>query len=174
MVPLLGRFHRWYCCMKHGRKRCYKKTWFYCCTCSDEDKKFYYCHGFSEISLVTRTCFLEHQHSVSLGYVWFLCLSPFHTLLYLLNFFCACLLPVPLITPCIVFVDCLNACDDSPVRELICTGNLHAYYRQLNKGMILCKEKKMDCLLNPSTPIRYKNPSSYTEIHVVAVVSLLL
>ena len=30
--------------------------------------------------------------------------------------FCACFLPVPLITPCIVFVECLNSFDDSPVR----------------------------------------------------------
>ena len=130
--------------------------------------------GFPKISLVTRTCFLEHQHSMTLGYGWLLCLSPFRPLLYLLNLFCACFLPVPLIAPCIVFVDCLNACDGCPVRQLSCTGNLHAYDRQLKKGMIWCKEKKLHCLLNLSPPIRYKNPSSYTEIHVVAVVPLLL
>ena len=63
-VPFKGRFHRGYCCMKHGRKRCYKNTRFYCSTCSDEEKKFYYCHGFSKISLATRTCFLKHQNSM--------------------------------------------------------------------------------------------------------------
>ena len=66
--PLKGRVNIEYCCRKHGLIRCYKKTRFYCSTCSDEDKKFYYCHGFSKISLATRTCFLEHQHSMSLGY----------------------------------------------------------------------------------------------------------
>ena len=40
-VPLKGRFHRGYCCRKHGQIRCYKKTRFYCSTCSDKDKKFY-------------------------------------------------------------------------------------------------------------------------------------
>ena len=120
------------------------------------------------------TCFLEHQYSMSLLHSWLLCLFPFHPLLYLLNLFCACFLPVPLITPCIVSVDCLNACNDSPFIQLICTGNIHAYNRQLKKGMIWCKEKKLHWLLNPSFPIRYKNPYSYTEIHVVSVVSLLL
>ena len=86
-VPLKGRVHRGYCCMKHGRIRWYKKTRLYCSTCSDEDKKFYYCLGFSKISLATRTCFLEHQHSMSLRYSWLLSLSPFHHLPYLLNFF---------------------------------------------------------------------------------------
>ena len=31
-VPVKGRVHRGYCCSKHGRKRCYKKTRFYCST----------------------------------------------------------------------------------------------------------------------------------------------
>ena len=57
--------------------------------------------GFPKISLVTGTYFLEHQHSMSLGYGLLLCLSPFHPLLFLLNFFCACFLFVALITPCI-------------------------------------------------------------------------
>ena len=111
-LPVKGRVHRWYFFRKHGQIRCYKKTRFYGSTCSDEDKKFYYCQGFSRISVATNTCFLEHQHSMSLGYDWLLCLYPFHPLLYLLNLFCICFLTVPLITPCIVFVDCLNACDD--------------------------------------------------------------
>ena len=45
-VPLKGRVNGGYCCIKHGRIRCYKKTRFYCYTCSDEENKFYYCHGF--------------------------------------------------------------------------------------------------------------------------------
>ena len=45
-VPLKGRVNRGYCCRKHGRIICYKKTMFYCSTCSDDDKRFYYCHGF--------------------------------------------------------------------------------------------------------------------------------
>ena len=134
-LPLKGKVHRGYCCMKHGQKICYEKIRFYCSTCYDEDKKFYYCHGFYNISLVTTNCFLEHQHYMSLGYCLLFCLPPFHPLLYLLNFFCACFLPVTMITPCIVFVHCLNACGDNPVRHIGYTGNLHAYVRQLNKGM---------------------------------------
>ena len=97
-VPVKGRVHIGYCCRKHGRKICYKNKRFYCSTCSDEDKNFYYCQDFSKINLPTRTCFLEHQHYISLGYGLLLCLSSFHLLLYLLNLFCACFLPVPLIT----------------------------------------------------------------------------
>ena len=41
---------------------------------------------------------------------------------------------------CIVFLNFLNACDDSPVRQLICTGHFHAYYRLLKKGMTWCKK----------------------------------
>ena len=67
-LTVKGRVHRGYCCRKHGRKRCYKKTRFYCSKCSGEDKKFYYCHGFSKIHLSKRSCFLEHQHYMSLGY----------------------------------------------------------------------------------------------------------
>ena len=67
-LPVKGRFHRGYCCRKHGQIRCYKKTRFYCSTCSDEDNKFYYCQGSSRIIVATNTCFLEHQHSMSLGY----------------------------------------------------------------------------------------------------------
>ena len=138
--------------MKHDKKRCYKNTRFYFSTCSDEDKKFYYCHGFSNIILETRNCFLEHQHYISRRYVLLLCLSPFHPLIYLLNLFCACFLPVPTITPFIVFVDCLNACGNSPARQLICNGNIHAYERQLKKSMIGFKEK---------TPLLTKSVHSY-------------
>ena len=98
--------------------------------------KYLYCHGCSRISSETRTCFLEHQHYMSPFFSLFLCLSPFHTLLYLLNLFCACFIPISLITPCIVFVYCLNKCYDSSFIQLSCTGHLHAYDRQLNKGMI--------------------------------------
>ena len=57
-LPVKARVHIGYCCRKHGRKIYYKKTRFYCSTCSDEDKKFYYCQGFSNIKLATRTFFL--------------------------------------------------------------------------------------------------------------------
>ena len=60
-VPVKGRVQIGYCCRKHGRKRCYKNTRLYCSTCSDEDKKFYYCQGFSSITVATRSCFLEHH-----------------------------------------------------------------------------------------------------------------
>ena len=64
-VHFQGRVHIGYCCRKHGQKSCYKNTRFYCYTCSDKNKKFYYCPGFSGISSETRTYFLEHQHSMS-------------------------------------------------------------------------------------------------------------
>ena len=67
-VPLKGRVHIGYGCRKHGRKICHKKTSLYFSTCSDVGKRFYYCHGFSRISSATRTCFLEHKNSMSLGY----------------------------------------------------------------------------------------------------------
>ena len=67
-LPVNGRVHRGYCCSKHGQIRYYKKTRFYCSTCPGEQNKCYYCQGFSSITVVTRTCFLEYQHTMSLGY----------------------------------------------------------------------------------------------------------
>ena len=67
-VHLKGRVKIGYCCRKHGRIRCNKNTRFYCSTLSDEDKKFYYCHGFYRISLAKRTFLLEHQNSISLRF----------------------------------------------------------------------------------------------------------
>ena len=54
---LQGRADRGYCCIKHGKKICYKKTRFYCSTCSDNNRKMYYCCVFSSISSDKRTCF---------------------------------------------------------------------------------------------------------------------
>ena len=85
---------------------------------------------------------------------WLLCLSPFHSLLYLLNLFCGCFLPIPFITTCIEFVDCLGEIHNIPVIQLSCNGQVHAYNRQLKKGVIWWK-KTLHCLLNPSTPITY-------------------
>ena len=45
-------------------------------------------------------------------------------------------LPVSLTTTFIAVVDLLNAFKDSPVRQIICTGNISAYDKKLNKGMI--------------------------------------
>ena len=39
ILPFQGRFNRGYCCRKHSKIRCYKKTRLYCYTCSDENKK---------------------------------------------------------------------------------------------------------------------------------------
>ena len=80
--PVNGRVHRGYCCRIHGQIQCYKKTRFYCSTCSDEDNKFNYCQGFSSSTVATRTCFLEHQHTMSLGYGLLLCFFslPYFTL----------------------------------------------------------------------------------------------
>ena len=65
-----------------------------------------------------------------------LCLFPFYPLLYPLNLFCAYFIPVSLIVPCIFLVECLNVCDDSLARHLICTGHLHSYDSKLEKRMI--------------------------------------
>ena len=54
-VPFLGRVHRWYGCWKNDRKMCYKKTSFYCSTCSDKITKYYYYHDFYRINSKTRT-----------------------------------------------------------------------------------------------------------------------
>ena len=76
-----------------------------------------------------------------------------YTLYFILqNRFFACFILFPLIPPCynpyvcsdwlfdIVFLDCLNACDDSPVKHLNCTGHIYAYNRLLKMGMIWCKK----------------------------------
>ena len=107
---------------------------------------------FSRVNPEKSSCFLEHQCFMSQCFSLLLCLPPFHTILYLLNLFCAFFLPVPLITPCIVFVDCFNACDYISVRQISCTVHLHAYVIKLKKGMLWCK-KHSHCLLNPSTHI---------------------
>ena len=48
--PFQGRAQGGYCFRKHGKTICNKNTRFYCYTCSDKNKKFYYYHGFSRIS----------------------------------------------------------------------------------------------------------------------------
>ena len=47
-------------------------------------------------------------------------------------------------------------------------------WKEMKEGHDLMQRKKLHCLLNLSTTIRYKNTSSYTKIHVVAIVSLFL
>ena len=144
---LEGRVKIGCCCSKNDQTICYKNTSFYCYTWYYDSKRFYYCCGFSRISLETRTCFFENQHSMSQRFSWLLYLSPLHPLRYLLNFFCAYFTSVPLITPynipyvcCYWLSYCMNACDYSPVRQLVCIGHLHAYEKQWKKGMIWCKK----------------------------------
>ena len=149
-VTFLGRAKIGYCCRKHDKKRCYKKTRFCCSTCSDKNKKFYYCHGFFRIKSDTRTCLIDHQHFYGQLFSLLMCLPPFHPLLYLLkSFLCLfssrsidhsllqslCMLFLKF-RPCIFFIDCFNACDDRPVRQLRFTYHLHAYNRLLKIGMI--------------------------------------
>ena len=64
-LPFQGRVNRGYCCRKNRPKRCYKRKRFYCSTCSDNSKKFYFRHGFFRISSETMIFFLEHQHYMS-------------------------------------------------------------------------------------------------------------
>ena len=138
-----------YCSRKNDEIRCYKKTRFYCSVCSDKDRKRYCCHEFSRVNSDTMTCFMEHQNCTEKIFSRLLCLYPLYPLLYLLNSFCACFIPVIdnylfqslclLWLKCLPFtllVDCLNACDYSPVREIICTDNIHYYKIILKMGMI--------------------------------------
>ena len=82
-----GRVKIVYFRSKHNEKICYKKTRLYYSTCSDKQKEFYYCHGFSRINSETRNFFMEHKHCMGKISGWLLCLSPFNPLLYLLNCF---------------------------------------------------------------------------------------
>ena len=95
-----GRVKIGYCYSKHDEIIFYQKTRFYWFTCSEKDKKFYYCHGFSRINLETSNWFMEHQSCMEQMFSLLLCLYPFNTLIYLLNSFCSGFLPIPLITPC--------------------------------------------------------------------------
>ena len=56
---------------------------------------------------------------------------------------------------CIIIFYCLNACDNSPVRNLSFTDHIHSFNRLPNMGMIRCK-KNPHCLLNPLTSISNK------------------
>ena len=89
-----------YCRRKHDDIKRYKNTRFYWSTWYDKDKNFYYCYGFSRNNSETSTCFMENKNCTEQRFRWFFCLSPFNPLLYLLNSFFACFIPVPLITPC--------------------------------------------------------------------------
>ena len=55
--PYRGRVKIGYLSRKREQK-CYKKTRFYGSTCSDKDKKLYYCHGFSRNNSDTGNCFM--------------------------------------------------------------------------------------------------------------------
>ena len=76
--------------------------------------------------------------------------------------------------PFIVFVDFLNTCDDSPIRQLICSDHLHAYNSLLQMGIIWCKNINSPFLFwliylyNKQTPIYFR------DIHVLALELLLL
>ena len=92
--PFLGRVKIVYCCRKHDKK-CYKNTRFYCSTCSDKNRKFYYCPGFSRINSEKNTCFLELQHYMSHFQLIVVFVSPPS-----FGLFCACFLPDIFITLC--------------------------------------------------------------------------
>ena len=148
----ISRVYWGYCCRKHGRKRCYKKTRFYWFTCSDEYKRLYYCYGF--LGILQRQGLVSCNINIICHNVLVDCCVCLPSILYFTCWTFFFFLPVSLINHCIVFVDYLNACDDIPFRQLICTGHIHAYDRQLKKGVIWCK--KNNCLLNPSAPITYE------------------
>ena len=63
-VSVRVNVHRVNCCMKQDQNICYKRTRLYCSTYSYRNTFFNHCHGFSRINSETRTCFLEHQHSM--------------------------------------------------------------------------------------------------------------
>ena len=135
------------------KKRFYKETRLYWSTWSDKDKKLYYCHYFSRINSETRTCFMEHQHRTEQRSRWLLCLSPFHTLLYLLNFFVLAFFLLHWSLHVIIrmsalieiftlyfFVECLNVCNYRLVRQLIHTDHINAYNMLFYMGMIWYKK----------------------------------
>ena len=110
-VPFLGRANIGYFSRKHGQIRCYKKMRFYRFTWSDKKDKTYYCNDFSRIISETRTCFLEHQHSMSqfsvdcfvcLPYIlYFTCWNVFVLVLFLFHW------PLPIIYHISALIDYL-------------------------------------------------------------------
>ena len=128
-------------------------TRFYWSTCSDKNKKITIVVGFPV--LIQRQGLASwniniicHNFSVDCCVLY-----PFHTLLYLLNSFCACFIPVPFIATynmsyiccdwnldLVLFFYCLNACDDIPIRQVICTNHIHSYNRLLKMVKIWCKK----------------------------------
>ena len=137
------RVKRGYCSRKRDKNMQQQKTRFYFSMCFDKYKKLYYCRGFlrNETHIITRL--VEHQRFMEKIFSWFLCLSPFHPSLYLLKsfscLFSSCSIDHSLFQsfhmiwlkfwPCTFYIDCLNACDDSSSRQLICTDHLHGYNR---------------------------------------------
>ena len=102
-LPFQGRVHRGYWCRKDGQKYATKRQGSFSSYALIRTRKFVIFIGFPG---------LFHRQGLSSWKIniiyhnffsWLLCLSPFHTLLYRLNFFCACFLPFPLITPCNIY-----------------------------------------------------------------------
>ena len=173
-LPFKGIFQRGYWCMKHGRKRCYKKTRFYFSTCSDEENTFYYCYGFSkdyfsdkDLLLGTSTFYVTRLSLI----VLFFSLPFFNLLVELvLCFFPSCSIDDSLYCFCWLF-ECLWW---QPRQTSKLYWKFSCLWQAIKEWHDLMQRKKLHCLLNLPTPIRYKNLSSYIEIHVVAVVYLLL
>ena len=109
---------------------------------------------------------------------WLMCLPPLYPLLYLLNLFLClfnsyyidnsllqslCML-YPKLWPCIVFY-CLNACDDSPIRQLSFTDHPHAYNRILKMGIIWFKITSP--LLTKKNDLFWKTSSSLESTYFI-------
>ena len=79
--------------------------------------------------------------------LYFTCWTPFVVVFFLFHW----------LPSCIVFVDCLNVCEDSLVIQLIWTDHLHAYNRLLKTGMIWCKKNSPHFLINQLNSITNKS-----------------
>ena len=138
-VIILGRVFMLYWCGKNNQKRCYKNTRFYWSTFSDNNAKFYYCHifpGLFQIQVLAYWIINNLCRNVSVDCC--VCLTSI-LYFYLLKYFCAFFLPVPLI-PILYFFKCLNACDDSPVRHIRCNYHIHSCKVLLKIGIIWWKK----------------------------------
>ena len=97
--PYRGRVKIGYLYSKHDDKICYKNKRFYRSTCSDKEKKLYYCHGFPGLiqrwGLALRNIkIVRNKDSVD-------CCVCIPSILYFTCWtFFAYFIPDPLITPC--------------------------------------------------------------------------
>ena len=95
-----GRVHIGYCCRKYGQKDTTKRKDYINPHALIRTRSFIIVVGFTGLVKIQGLSYCNINILCHKFFCWFFCLSPFHPLLYLLNFFCACFLPITLIAPC--------------------------------------------------------------------------